>query len=116
MRELEPPPYRVGIPFELDGQLLMFVQEQSHRDVQIVGSDDGGVSWSDPVTVLEGPLWNISTARLVRDERIFFGMDHDLPGAGHGGKVMAKCDRSRSLFNPDARSLSKNTPPRAWPP
>ena len=52
-------PYQEGRPFVLDGRLLMFVQEESHRDFLLVGSDDGGRSWSDPVCVLRGPLWNI---------------------------------------------------------
>ena len=65
-QELDPLPYQEGIPFELDGRLLMFVQEKSHRNIQIVASNDRGASWSEPSTVLEGPLWNISTARVVR--------------------------------------------------
>ncbi len=33
-------PYQEGRPFVLDGRLLMFVQEESHRDSLLVGSDD----------------------------------------------------------------------------
>ncbi len=33
-------PYQEGRPFILDGRLLMFVQEESHRDFLLVGSDD----------------------------------------------------------------------------
>ena len=105
-QELDTLPYQEGIPFELDGELLMFVQEESHRDVQIVASSDRGVTWSDPSTVLEGPLWNISTARVVRGDRIFWAVDRDLPGVGHGGKTMLTCDRSRSPLDPAAWSVS----------
>ncbi len=112
-QELDPLPYQEGIPFELDGRLLMFVQEKSHRDILIVVSDDCGASWSEPSTVLEGPLWNISTARVVRDDRIFWAVDCDLPGAGYGGKTMLTCDRSRPPLDPEAWSLSNVVePPR----
>ena len=56
-----PLPYQEGTPFRLDGQLLMFVQEESHRNFQIVRSADAGRNWTDPVTVIEAPVWNIST-------------------------------------------------------
>ena len=72
-------PYEEGRPFVLDGRLLMFVQEESHRDFLLVGSDDGGRSWSDPVCLLRGPLWNISTAMLERDGELLWAMDYDLP-------------------------------------
>lgn len=55
-------PYEEGRPFVVDGQLLMFVQERSHGDFQIVASHDRGETWTAPHTVLPGPIWNISTA------------------------------------------------------
>ena len=72
-------PYEEGRPFVLDGRLLMFVQEEVHRDFLLVGSDDGGRSWSEPARVLCGPLWNISTAMLERDGELLWAMDYDLP-------------------------------------
>ena len=114
-QELDTLPYQEGIPFELDGELLMFVQEESHRDIQIVASGDRGGTWSEPSTVLEGPLWNISTARVVRGDRIFWAVDRDLPGMGHGGKTMLTCDRSRSPLDPAAWSVSNVVEPPALP-
>ena len=100
-------PYQEGRPFVLDGRLLMFVQEESHRDFLLVGSDDGGRSWSDPVRVLRGPLWNISTAMLERDGELLWAMDYDLPDALYAGKVMVRFDRRRSPFDPGGWSMSE---------
>ena len=113
--ELPRLPYQEGIPFVLDRQLLMFVQEQSHRDVQIVASDDGGSTWTDPVTVIEGPLWNISTARLVRPDSVHWAMDYDLPAGAHLGKVMVRLARGRSVFDPQAWSISNIVEPPELP-
>lgn len=107
-------PYQEGIPFVLGGQLLMFVQETSHRDVQIVASDDGE-TWTDPVTVIEGPLWNISTARLVRRDTVYWAMDYDLPSRMYSGKVMVRLDRAKSPLDPQAWSVSDIVQPPELP-
>ncbi len=113
--ELPGLPYQEGIPFVLDNQLLMFVQEKSHRDVQIVASDDDGATWTDPVTVIEGPLWNISTARLVRSDSVFWAMDYDMPKRMYSGKVMIRLDRGQSALDPQAWSLSNIVDPPELP-
>ena len=81
-------PYEEGRPFVVDGQLLMFVQEQTHRDFQIVTSDDRGETWTEPRTVIEGPLWNISTAQVIRPDALYWAMDRDSAGVDYRGKVM----------------------------
>ena len=116
--ELPALPFGEGTPFVLDGQLLMFVQERSHRDFQIVASDDGGRSWSDPVTVLEAPVWNISTSMVARPDVLYWAMDHDLPDQAHNGKVMVRLTRGRSALDRRAWSMSDvvqaaRTPERA---
>jgi hypothetical protein len=104
-----------GTPFVLDGRLLMFVQEESHRDFQIVESDNGGRSWTAPRTVIEGPVWNISTAMVPRPEALYWAMDRDLPGAAHNSKVMVRMDRTRSPLDPDAWSVSNVVIPPELP-
>ena len=113
--ELPGLPYQEGIPFVLDGQFFMFVQEVSHYNVQIVASDDDGATWSDPVTVIEGPLWNISTARVVRADSVFWAMDYDLPERMYSGKVMVRLDRARSVLDPQAWSRSNVVEPPELP-
>ena len=113
--ELPGLPYQEGIPFVLDQQLLMFVQEVSHRDVQIVASDDDGATWTDPVTVIEGPLWNISTARLVRSDVVLWAMDYDRPDRAYSAKVMVRLDRGLSVLDPQAWSMSNVVEPPELP-
>ncbi len=99
-------PFEEGTPFVLDGQLLMFVQEKSHRDFQIASSNDGGRTWTPPRTVIEGPLWNISTAMLALPDSLYWAMDYDMPDQKHSGKVMVRLDRRTSLFDSKAWSIS----------
>lgn len=113
--ELPALPFEEGTPFVLDGQLLMFVQERSHRDFQIVASDDGGRSWSDPVTVLEAPVWNISTSMVARPDVLYWAMDHDLPDQAHNGKVMVRLTRGRSALDRRAWSMSDVVQPPELP-
>ena len=104
--ELPGLPYEEATPFVLDGRLLMFVQEKCHKDFLIVASDDRGETWSDPRTVIEGPIWNISTSRVLRPEAVYWAMDWDLPDHGHGGKTMLRLDRSMPPLDPGAWTLS----------
>ena len=113
--ELPTLPFEEGTPFVLDGQLLMFVQEKSHRDFQIVRSDDGGRSWTPPRTVIEGPVWNISTAMVALADTVYWAMDHDLPNADHNGKVMVRLDRRMSPLDPNAWSMSNVVDPPELP-
>jgi hypothetical protein len=108
-------PFEEGTPFVLDGRLLMFVQEQSHKDFQIISSDDGGGAWSAPQTVIEGPLWTISTATLVHAGTFYWAMDYDLPDQPHNGKVMVRLDRQMSPFDPRAWSMSNVVNPPETP-
>ena len=104
--ELPALPYEEGTPLVLDGELYLFAQETCHKDVLIAHSRDRGQTWSQPVRVLEGPLWNISTAMLLRPDCVYWCMDRDLPDRTHGGKVMVRIDRRKSPLDPAAWSLS----------
>jgi len=108
--ELPTLPYEEGRPFVVDGRLLMFVQERTHRDFQLVTSDDGGETWSEPRTLIEGPLWNISTPQVIRPHALYWAMDYDSAGIDYKGKVMVRWDRSKPVLDPDAWSLSNVVP------
>ncbi len=108
-------PYQEGRPFVVDGRLLMFVQERSHGDFQIVASDDRGETWTEPRTVIPGPIWNISTSQVVRPDALYWAMDRDSAGVDYKGKVMVRWDRTRSALDPDAWSISNVVPPPEIP-
>ena len=108
-------PYEEGMVFVLDGQLYLFAQKEFHRDILIATSPDRGHTWSDPVRVIEGPIWNISTAMLQRRDYTYWAMDWDLPDLTHGGKVMVRIDRRRSLLDPAAWELSNIVEPPPLP-
>jgi hypothetical protein len=103
-------PFEEGTPFVLDGQLLMFVQEKTHHDFQIVSSDDAGSTWTPPQTVIEGPVWNISTSRVALSDALYWAMDYDMPDQRYAGKLMARLDRSMSPLEPRAWSVSNIVP------
>lgn len=106
--ELSALPFEEGTPFLLDGQLLMFVQSKTHRNFQIVSSDDQGNTWSKPSTVLEGPFWNISTSFVTKPGAFYWAMDHDssVGEVDYRGKVMVRLERGKSPLDPGAWSIS----------
>ena len=108
-------PIEEATPFVVDGRLLMFVQEKCHKDFAVMASEDGGRTWSDPETVIEGPIWNISTARVDTPDSHYWAMDYDLPQAGHGGKVMVCLDKGMSALEPKAWRLSNIVRPPEVP-
>ena len=108
-------PYADATPFVVDGSLFMFVQQKSHRDFQIVTTEDGGLTWTPPVTVLEAPVWNISTPMLTRPDAIYWAMDYS-PGEWRcHGKVMARLERGKPPMEPGSWSLSNVVPEPTLP-
>ena len=108
-------PYADAAPFVVDGSLFMFVQEKSHQDFQIVTSEDRGLTWSVPVTVLEAPVWNISTPMVNRPEAVYWAMDYSPEGRRCYGKVMARLERGKPPMEPGSWSLSNVVPEPALP-
>ena len=83
----------------------MFVQEKSHQDFQIVTTEDSGLTWTPPVTVLEAPVWNISTPMLTRPDAIYWAMDYSPAGTallrqGDGTAGARKVTRGARLVEP----------------
>ena len=108
--ELAELPYADATPFVVDGGLFMFVQEKSHKDFQIVTTCDGGRTWTPPVTVIEAPVWNVSTPMLAWPDTIYWAMDYYSEGQHCYGKVMSRLDRGKSPLDPAAWSLSNVVP------
>jgi hypothetical protein len=102
--------FEEGTPFAIDGQLLMFVQQTSHKGFQVVSSDNQGETWSAPRTVLEGPLFNNSTSMVALPDAVFWAVDYDAEDERHHGKVMLRLDRGKDPLYPDAWSMSNIVP------
>ena len=100
-QELPTLPFEEGTPFVIDGQLLMFVQQSSHKGFQVVSSDNQGETWCAPRTVLEGPLFNNSTSMVTLPEAVFWAVDYDGEDERHHGKVMLRLDRGKPPLDPD---------------
>ena len=113
--ELAELPYADAAPFLVDGSLFMFVQEKSHHDFQIVTSEDRGLTWSAPMTVLEAPVWNISTPMLKRPEALYWAMDYSPEGRRCHGKVMARLESGKPPMEPESWSLSNVVPEPSLP-
>ena len=58
------------------------------------------------MSVIEAPVWNISTSMVARPDVLYWAMDHDLPDQAHNGKVMVRLTREMSALDPRAWSMS----------
>ena len=102
-------------PFVVDGQPLMFFQKKGHQDFMLMASDDGGLTWSPPKTVIEETVWNISTPMVTRPDTVYWAMDHDVDGGHCHSKVMVRLDRGKPPLDPKAWSTSNIVPPPELP-
>jgi len=93
-------------PFVIDGKLLMFIQEKQHQDFQIMASEDEGLTWSKPTTVINAPVWNITTPMVHKLNTIYWAMDYDSPEQPCKGKVMVEFNRNKSPLDKKAWTLS----------
>lgn len=98
-------PFAEGTPFVLGDDLYMFTQPRQHQDVYFVRSDDEGESWTDPVKVLEGDLWNCQTNMVIRDGQLYWVLDQK-----HKATVAVAADLSKDLLDPGAWRISQVIP------
>ena len=98
-------PLAEGTPFVVGNRLYMFTQPRQHQDVYFMASDDEGVSWSDPVRVLEGAFWNCQTNMVIRDGQLYWVLDQK-----HKATVAIAADLSKDLLDPGAWRTSQIIP------
>jgi len=71
-------------------------------------SEDGGRTWSNPVTLFEGHFWNCPTGIVLAGGHVYRAFDQlDVPGRAE--RVVAG-DLSRDLMNPGAWRMSPPVP------
>jgi hypothetical protein len=105
--------YFTAMPWLHDGALYLFAHRDGrgkHRNDDLVlhRSEDGGRTWSNPVTLFEGHFWNCPTSIVFAGGHVYRAFDQlDVPGRAE--RVVAG-DLSRDLMNPGAWRISPPVP------
>lgn len=111
-RQVSELPYYSAVPWLHRGKLYLFANKGGTKvrndDLLLLRSDDGGATWSEPVTLFTGHFWNCHTGMVVRDDRLYWAID-DL-AAGPRGPCLIAGDLSRDPMDPKAWRISKPVP------
>ncbi|TDU66036.1 hypothetical protein EI77_03773 [Prosthecobacter fusiformis] len=103
-------PYYSAVPWTDKGTLYLFANKGGPKnarnaDLLLLRSSDGGQSWSAPVTLFKGNLWNCHTAMVQRDRKLYWAIDDLSYGKERGPRLVAG-DLSRDPMDPKAWRLS----------
>lgn len=96
-------PYSDATPFVHAGRLYMFVQPEKWKDRSITTSDDLGASWSPPVRLFSGALWNADSPLVPHQGSLLFSLStRDY----QGGVVVIAADAARDPMDPRTWRMS----------
>ena len=102
--------YYTAVPFIHDERVYLVAQTEAEEgridEVQLIQSDDGGHSWSDPTTIAEGDLWNVQTGMVRHDGYLYWAIDDLEPGPNYRGHRILAGDLSADVMNSSAWRLS----------
>lgn len=97
------------------GQTLYFIGagpvHRQDSNLQIIRSADDGLTWSEPVTLFEGPFYNPATGYAMRDGHVYWCAD-----TGRDMTYVIAGDLSCELTDPDAWRISDGLPIPPVPP
>jgi len=103
-----------AVPWTHDGKLYLFANNggTTHRndDLLLRRSDDGGVTWTDPVTLLEGHYWNCHTGMVKQDGKLYWAVDDISFGMAKRGPKVVVGDLSADLMDPATWRFSNSVP------
>ncbi len=106
-------PYYSAVPWLHQGRLHLFANKGGTKfrndDLLLLRSDDGGTTWSAPVTLFEGHFWNCHTGIVIRDDRIYAATD-DLSLGSKRGPLIFVGDLSADVMSPRAWRRSTAVP------
>ncbi len=112
-------PYYSAVPWLHQGRLYVFAftpgTEFRNDDLLLLRSDDGGASWSDPVTLFKGHFWNCHTGMVIRDDRLYWAMGDLSFGMNDRGPRVIAGDLTRDPMNPAAWRISNPVPFPGFP-
>ena len=118
-------PYYSAIPWVYEGKLYLFANKGGttyrNDDLLLLRSDDGGVTWSEPVTLFKGHFWNCHTGIVIKDRRIYAATDNLGLGSSYGstvdssknvarGSCVVSGDLSRDPMDPKSWRISNTVP------
>lgn len=98
-------PFYSAVPWVHRGKLHLFANKGGTKsrndDLLLLRSDDGGATWSNPVTLFRGHFWNCHTGIVVRGNRLYAATDDLALGSKRGPLVFAG-DLSGDVMDPRA--------------
>jgi len=107
-------PYYSAVPWQHGGRLYLFAMkggtEFRNDDLLLLRSDDGGRTWSEPVTLFQGHFWNCHTGIVIRPDRLYWAMGDLSFGMLDRGPRVVSCDLRRDPMDPAAWRISNPVP------
>ena len=109
-QELTTLPYYSAAPWVDHGTLYLFANKAGTKsrndDLLLLKSNDGGTTWSAPVTLFTGHYWNCHTGMVQRDNMIYWAVDDLSLGKDRGPRLVAG-DLSHDAMNPASWRISE---------
>jgi hypothetical protein len=106
-------PYYSAVPWTHRGTLYLFANKPGAKsrndDLLLLKSDDGGKSWSAPVTLFKGHYWNCHTGIVLKNDRLYWAVDDLSLGQKRGPRAIAG-DLSGDPMIPAAWRISEPVP------
>jgi hypothetical protein len=104
-------PYYSAAPWVDRGRLYLFTNKaglgkKRNADLLLLSSDDGGKTWSAPVTLFTGYYWNCHTGMVQNKDHIYWATDDMSFGMRRGPRLIAG-DLSGDPMNPKAWRISE---------
>jgi hypothetical protein len=111
--------YYSAVPWTHQGRLYLFANkpgtEFRNDDLLLLRSDDGGQTWSSPVTLFPGHFWNCHTGMVQRPNQLYWAIDDLSFGMQQRGPRVVAGDLSGDPMQPAAWRLSNPVPFPGFP-
>lgn len=107
-------PCHTVTPFVHEEKLYLFADPWGERrrfiDLTLLRSDDAGRTWSDPVTVAKGTLWNCQTGMTIHNNTLYWAVDDRSLGPAERGHRALAGDLSGNLMDSKSWRISNFVP------